>query len=594
MTVTPDANTAPGDGESTRGADESGGTATVIERPGRERISEPTVAGMPNQTPRHPSLAEASNASRSAPRTSDGSTTVINSPLEALAHAEILRTRNFARICFPVAIAGAVALAFLPGERVATLLMLSAIALACVALIYLIYRTRDPAKFQQDFGIALGWYVPALAVCSAVPYFGPYSPVPVLLVLGIYINAMGQRFGIALSIYSTCAIVQACSGSLAIFGIADPGFVKGEWLDLEIRVICQVLVQIVLLGSFLIARASRRSSLIALAELQRAVRSVAQREALLDEAREELRRALGGGRGRFTEQQIGRYRLGEVIGRGAMGEVYESVDPSGQPVAVKMLGQASLGNPHHVQRFLRELRTATAIDSPNVVRVFEVGEEPLPHLVMERLDGRDLASLLRERRVLSHERVMDLVRQAGAGITAAGVAGIIHRDLKPQNLMLAGSTWKVLDFGVSRLADSGDTLTAGQVIGTPAYMAPEQARGEPVSHRTDLYALAAIAYRALTGQAPHSGGEIADILYRVVHTGPRRPGSVATLPADVDLVLAVGLAKDPADRFGTATEFADALASALTSSLEDSIRARGRKLIARGAWVRDPIAPPAA
>jgi serine/threonine protein kinase len=250
-------------------------------------------------------------------------------------------------------------------------------------------------------------------------------------------------------------------GSLAIFGIADPGFIKGAWLRFDVRVICQVLVQVVLLGSFLTARGSRQSSLIALGELERAVRSVAQRQALLDEAREELRRALGTGRGRFTGQQIGRYRLGEVIGRGAMGEVYASVDPAGEPVAVKMLSQASLGNPHHVQRFLRELRTAMSIDSTNVVRVFEVGEEPLPYLVMERLTGSDLASLLRDARVLPHERVIDLVRQVGAGIAAAGAAGIIHRDLKPQNLMLAGETWKVLDFGVARLGDAGDTLTSG-------------------------------------------------------------------------------------------------------------------------------------
>jgi eukaryotic-like serine/threonine-protein kinase len=554
---------------------EDAAPATVIERPARGRVAD---------------------ASEPGGRTSASiiSSTVINSPLEALAHAEILRTRNFARLCLPVAVAGAAALAFLPGERIPTILMLSAIVAAVLALVYLMRRTNDPAAFRQDVGIAVGWYIPAVCVCSAVPYFGPYSPVPVLLVLGIYINAMGQRFGIALLIYLTCAITQGVSGSLAIIGVADPGFVKGEWLTVEVRVICQALVQIVLLGSFLIARASRRSSLIALAELQQAVRNVAQREALLQEAREELRRALGGGRGRFSEQQIGQYRLGQVIGRGAMGEVYESVDPTGRPVAVKMLAETSLGNPQHVQRFLRELRTATAIESPNVVRVFEVGEEPLPYLVMERLTGRDLASMLRDRRVLKPDAVVDLVRQIGAGITAAGAAGIIHRDLKPQNVMLEGRTWKVLDFGVSRLADSGDTMTAGLVVGTPAYMAPEQARGETVGHRTDLYALAAIAYRALTGHAVHSSGELAEVLYKVVHTAPRRPGSLVTLPADVDLVLAIGLAKDPADRFATAAELADALAAVFASSLGESIRARALRLIARGAWARDLTASPAA
>ena len=577
-----DATTADEDGES---------PATVVERP-RARVPDPTRKEL---TASSSAAGHTSSPSNSLAGPGATSATSVGSPLEALAHAEVLRTRNFAAICIVIALAGAAAIPFLPGERIPTILMLSAIGLAVIGLAYLIYRTRDPSTYHEGLGVAFGWFVPALAVCSAVPYFGPYSPVAILLVLGIYINAMGQRFQVALAIYIMCAIVQGVSGSLAIFEVADPGFVKAADLPLSVRVICQILVEIVLLCAFVIARGARRSSLIALDELQRAVRSVAQREALLEEAREELRRALGGGKGRFTDQQIGRYRLGEVIGRGAMGEVYESIDPrTSQPVAIKMLGQTSLGNPHHVQRFLRELRTATSIESPNVVRVFEVGEEPLPYLVMERLDGRDLSSILRERRVLSHERVIDLIRQAGAGITAAGAANIVHRDLKPQNLMLAGTTWKVLDFGVSRLADSGDTLTSGQVVGTPAYMAPEQARGAEVTHRTDLYALAAIAYRTLTGHAPHSGGDIADVLYRVVHTGPRRPGSLTSLPDDVDLVLAVGLAKDPTDRFGTADELVAALTAALASNLDEPTRARGRRLVARGAWARDPVAAPVA
>jgi serine/threonine protein kinase len=354
-----------------------------------------------------------------------------------------------------------------------------------------------------------------------------------------------------------------------------------------VQVICQCLVQLVLGGTFIVARAQRRSSLIALGELERAVRAVAQREALLEEAREELRRAVGSGRGRFTDQTIGNYRLGDLIGRGAMGEVYEAVDPRvNQAVAVKMLSQASLGNAHHVERFLRELRTAATIDSPNVVRVLEIGEQPLPHLVMERLRGRDLSAILRGKRALPTDRVVDLVRQVGAGITAAGAAGIIHRDLKPQNLFLSGTTWKILDFGVSRLADTSDTLTAGHVVGTPAYMAPEQARGAAVDHRTDLYALAAIAYRVLTGVSPFSGGEVAETLYRVVHTAPRRPSSLATLPDEVDLVLAIGLAKDPEARFTTAAEFAAAIAAAFDGTLDDDLRRRGEALA--GAWAARP------
>ena len=300
------------------------------------------------------------------------------------------------------------------------------------------------------------------------------------------------------------------------------------------------------------------------------------------------------GRGRFTDQTLGHYQLGDVIGRGAMGEVYQGVDTrSGAAVAVKMLAHASLGNPQHVQRFLRELQTASQIDSPNVVRVLEVGEHPLPHLVMERLHGRDLAAVLRSPNGMSHERAIDMVRQIGAGISAAGAAKIVHRDLKPQNVFLAGSTWKILDFGVSRVMESSTTLTTGHVVGTPAYMAPEQAKGDEVDHRTDLYALAAIAYRALTGHTPFASGEIADTLYRVVHTAPMRPSLHTALPIEVDLVLAIGLAKQPDQRFASAAELADALAGALVGQLSDALRIRGRALINAGAYAANQSRPKA-
>jgi len=569
---------------------------TVVDRP-------PVVARVPEPPPPAPAEpaddADDANAiltqlrGSSAPVSIGGSeagkldsaATTVGSPVEALHRAEILRTRNFCRVTMGIAVGGAIGVPLLPGNPLATYLFLGAIAMAVIALGYLHHRTSDPATYYDGWGVSIGWYVPALAVCSAVPFFGPFSPVPIILVLGLYVTGMGQSFGLAFAIYLTCAITQAISGGLVIAGIAHPGFILVDNLSIQVQIIAQALIEMVLLGTFLIARATRRSSLIALNELERAVRAVAQREALLEEAREELRRAVGSGRGRFTDQIIGNYKLGDLIGRGAMGEVYEALDTrTNQAVAMKLLSQTSLGNAHHVQRFLRELQTAATIDSPNVVRVLEVGEQPLPHLVMERLRGRDLATILRAKRPMQHDKVIDLVRQVGAGITAADAAGIIHRDLKPQNLFRSGTTWKILDFGVSRIVDTGDTLTAGHIVGTPAYMAPEQARGTDVDHRADLYALAAIAYRTLTGYAPFSGDKIADMLYRVVHTPPRRPTSLAALPDDVDHVLAIGLAKDRDARFATAGEFADALTASLAGTLVDTLRARGRALIAAGAW----------
>jgi serine/threonine-protein kinase len=352
-------------------------------------------------------------------------------------------------------------------------------------------------------------------------------------------------------------------------------------------IIIQVLQQFVLALTYVVARLSRRTALVAVGELEQAVRLAAHRQALLLEARDELERALRTKRGRFSEQTIGTYRLGDVLGRGAMGEVYDAVDTrTSTRVAIKLLSQASLGNANLVLRFFRELRTAAAVDSPHVVRVIEVGEKPVPFLVMERLDGVTLSELLRQRRTLAPAEVVELVEEVGIGIAAAADAGIVHRDLKPQNVFRhEGRVWKVLDFGVARAIDQGDTLTAGQVVGTPSYMAPEQASSGEVDHRSDLYALAAIAYRAFTGHPPFAAADVAETLYRVVHTRPLRPGLLAPeLPADVDVVLAIGMAARPADRFATAAELASALRDAVAGQLDPMLRARGAALVQAGAW----------
>ena len=418
----------------------------------------------------------------------------------------------------------------LPGDSTASVVLLSAIGVALVAIMFLYLRTSDPLQFRKR-STSLGWFIPAMCVTSALPYFGVFSPAPVILVLGIYFTGLGKSQTLALAVYAVCAGAQGVLAALVITrAIPDTGIVQLLPLGVAEQWIVQGLVQVVLLGTYVTARVSRRTALAAVGELERAVRLAAHREALLLEAREELERALRSGRGRFTEQTLGGYQLGVVIGRGAMGEVYAATDGSGREVAIKLLSQASLGNANHVLRFLRELRTAAGLDAPNVVRVLDVGEQPVPYLVMERLEGQTLAEVLRAQRALPPAEVVELVRQVGAGITAAAAAGIVHRDLKPQNVFLHHRTWKVLDFGVARAIDHGDTLTAGHVVGTPSYMAPEQASGATVDHRTDLYALAAIAYRALTGHPPFAAGAIAETLYKVVHTQPRRPSELAELP----------------------------------------------------------------
>ena len=513
---------------------------------------------------------------------SSGSTT-IGSPIEALEHDEILRTRWFCFIGLAIGLIGAASVPLLPGDPTASVLLVASVGVAIVAIGFLYNRTRDPIAFRRP-STSLGWFVPAAAVTTAIPYFGAFSPLPLLLVLGIYFTGLGRSIRLSLAVYAVCAGMQLLVSILVIAGARDTGIIHPADLSKTDQIVIQLLVQTVLAATFLTARMSRRTALFAVGELQRAVRLAAHREALLLEAREELERALRQGRGRFSEQTLGSYKLGTVIGKGAMGEVYEAQGPNGV-VAVKLLSQTSLSNPNHILRFLRELRTAAGLVSPHVVRVVEVGENPVPYLVMEKLEGETLGEILRGKRSMGGAEVVEMVRQIGTGITAAASAGIVHRDLKPQNVFLhRGQTWKILDFGIARAIDQGDTLTAGHVVGTPSYMAPEQASGGTVDHATDLYALAAITYRALTGHPPYAAGEIAETLYKVVHTRPRRPTDLADVPPEVDLVLAIGMARHAEARFTTAAELTAALAGAFSGSLPEGVFDRGRALEHAGAW----------
>jgi serine/threonine-protein kinase len=213
----------------------------------------------------------------------------------------------------------------------------------------------------------------------------------------------------------------------------------------------------------------------------------------------------------------------------------------------------------------------------------------IPFLAMERLRGNDLAHHLRRKRRLGLAQMVEMSRQIGLALRAAREHGIVHRDLKPHNLFLAeqegggAPTWKVLDFGVSKVGRSG-TLTRGHVVGTPGYMAPEQAKGDDVDYRADLYSLGAIVYRCLTGHPPFTGKDVPSTLYDVVYKMPTRPGALAELPPDVDRVLAIAMAKSPDDRFTDGAELADALVAASTSTLPEGLRVRADELIARHAW----------
>jgi serine/threonine protein kinase len=276
-----------------------------------------------------------------------------------------------------------------------------------------------------------------------------------------------------------------------------------------------------------------------------------------------------------------------VLGRGAMGEVYEARHAkTNAEGAVKLLRRDLLADPTHVERFFREVRIASSIDSPHVVRVLEASTpaDALPYLAMERLHGHTLGEVLRAG-PLAHGRVSALVQQLGHVLERAREAGIVHRDLKPHNIFLTDDgVWKVLDFGVALLGDSTGTLTQGGVVGTPAYMAPEQAKGEPVDHRADAYALGAVIYRSLTGRVPFVARDTPALLYAVVHIMPLRPSAFVQLPPDVEAVLAIALAKSRDMRFPSALHLARAFADAERGQLSAELRMRARALVQTHPW----------
>ncbi len=519
------------------------------------------------------------------------------SALDALRHDEVRRSRLLARFGLLLGGAVAVALLFLPGDPEMTRFAYGTVAVVSIGNLWLLYLSSRPDRYDRRY-LAVVWVMNSIAVASGVLYFGVFSAGSTVMLLGIYFLALGESLRLAVIVYLVCATIQGAAAGLVLFDVMDdPGLIHANYLSREVLLILEGLIQLVLIAAFVMARASRRATLSAVTDYERVVRALAQREALLHEARQDLERALQlGGVGRFTGQTLGSFRLGSILGRGSMGEVYEAVRiTTGEAAAVKLLQPASMGNPAYLMRFLREVEVAATIEVPHVVRVLEFGNAsaPMPYLAMERLRGHDLAQILRDQRRLKSEKVIELVSQAGRGITAAAEAGVVHRDLKPQNLFFADQPsgppiWKVLDFGVSKLLGEHGTLTQGQVVGTPVYMAPEQAQGFEVDQLADLYALAAIAYRCITGHLPFRGKDVPSIMYQVVYKMPTRPTALCDVPADVDHLLLVAMAKNPAHRPQSAASLTSALEDALHGRLSEELRARARDLSRVHPWRGGP------
>lgn len=523
---------------------------------------------------------------------STGLGTLAQSPAHALRLEEVARTRALIRMGWALSAVTAASLAVFDGNPILERAMLVGLTIGAIVSTLFYRHLRNPDNLTPRKNVAFAAMVACVAQIAVV-YFGVFSAVTMIVLLGVYFFSRTERPTAALVVYAIGVIPHAVVASAIAAGIiVDPGLFPAAPLPPLQMALVIVLIHSAFLMAFAIARSARKSTLEAIDNLQRAMRLADKREAQLAEVRHDLNRALRiGGPGHYTGHVIAGYRVGALIGHGAMGEVYDAVpEGGGEPAAVKLLHPHVLDDRRHVERFLREMRAASSVDSPHVVRVFDSSsaDATVPYLVMERLRGYDLAQYLREEGQLPLGRVCELVREIGGVIDQVWAHGIVHRDLKPQNLFHADvggrRIWKVLDFGVAVLAESGGTLTQGAVVGTPSYMAPEQARGRPVDVRADLYALAAIAYRCLTGRPPFVGPDVPSILYDVVHTMPACPSGLAPMPDDVDLVFAIALAKDPGERFASGAALADAFAAAAAGTLSPDLREQAARLLRVHPW----------
>ena len=271
----------------------------------------------------------------------------------------------------------------------------------------------------------------------------------------------------------------------------------------------------------------------------------------------------------------GRYEVGELIGRGGMADVYLGRDIRlGRTVAIKVLRPDLARDPLFQSRFRREAQAVAGLNHPSVVSVYDTGDQEsastrddvrLPYIVMEYVPGRTLRDLLKAGE-LTIEKSVDYVLGVLAALDYSHRSGIVHRDIKPANVMVtADGGVKVMDFGIARaMADSAATMTQTQaVIGTAQYLSPEQARGETVDARSDLYSAACLLFELLTGRPPFTGESPVSVAYQHVREMPVAPSSLnPEVPPALDDVLERGLAKDRDHRYQTAREFREALLAA--------------------------------
>ncbi len=299
-----------------------------------------------------------------------------------------------------------------------------------------------------------------------------------------------------------------------------------------------------------------------------------------------MTRRMSSSPGYLSGRTLGRYRVGALLGRGGMGEVYRADDTElRRAVAIKVLPEALTGDSDRLARFIEEARTASALNHPHLLSIYEIAQAlpdgtatPVHFIGMELVEGETLRQVIDSRRV-DLKRTLEYLVQSADAVAAAHAAGIIHRDLKPDNIMVADAGYaKVLDFGLAKLrgepalatvAASDQTVTRvssdrepprtspGVVMGTVGYMSPEQAQGQPVDHRSDIFSFGCIVYESATGARPFAGSSAIDTLHKIIHEQPAALAQLApTSPPELQRIVRKCLTKSPDERYQSMKDLA--------------------------------------
>ncbi|MDH5477309.1 MAG: serine/threonine protein kinase, partial [Nitrospinota bacterium] len=264
---------------------------------------------------------------------------------------------------------------------------------------------------------------------------------------------------------------------------------------------------------------------------------------------------------------LGRYEIVSELGRGGMGIVLKARDPRiDRLVALKIIKFDDFVDPRKkkemLERFLVEARAAGKLTHPNIVTVYDVGEEEEQnYIAMEFIEGVDLADIMHQEKKLGFDRATRLILQVAEGLELAHENHIVHRDIKPANiLVMKGDKVKITDFGLARLQDTASLTQTGQAVGSPQYMSPEQVNGEEIDGRSDIFSLGVMYYELVTGSSPFASKTLTSILLKIIKDDPPPPSTIKSdLPPAVDMVISKMMAKSTGDRYRVISDLVEDL-----------------------------------